>query len=122
VAGTGLELYQEFNLDYTIDMVDSTAGAAAAKTYIKTVKDGKATLKLVWQGADGTATTSKFRNGQEGTLLWGPEGTASNKPKGGVYAFVTGTKRTIPYADLVTMEINLQFSGPLLFDEEIDKW
>lgn len=114
--------YQTFEVGNTADTIDSSAGSQASKTYIVGLKDGTASLTYAYTGSAGTAVTVKFKVGTSGTLLWGPEGTATGKPKGGVVALVTGHSRPHQYDGLVTRTVNFQFSGDMLFDDEDDAW
>jgi len=112
--GTVLQAdFRTFSDDESMDMVDTSAGVDVAKTYLTTLEDGTATLELVDQ-TGGTATTAAWNlcdKGAEGTLEWGPEGTASTKPRHYVNAIVKGRKANYPYADIVTLTVDFQFSG-----------
>lgn len=103
-----------FDPEEEIGLVDGTAGVDAARTYITTVKDGKATLELL--AAGGTTVWAAVVPGTSGTLEWGDEGTAAGKPKHSVNAIVQKRKRTTPYDDVVVYSVDFQFSGAAVTD------
>lgn len=45
----------------------------------------------------GTALRTRMAPGASGTLLWGEQGTASGKPKGGFHAYVTKNEPSLTY-------------------------
>ena len=92
-------------------LVDATAGADTYKVWLATHIDGGASLNLVDTG--GSAIWQALLPGTSGTLEWGPEGTASTKPKFTVTAVVTSRKRDIPYADVVVISADVKFSGAI---------
>lgn len=112
--GEALEAdYREFSFSEEIGMADASAGSDAARTYLKTLEDGNATLTLLLQ-ADGTAATDPaqlLEKGAEGTLEWGPEGTAAGKPRRYVNAIVQSYEERSPYDDVIEISASFQFSG-----------
>jgi hypothetical protein len=105
--------YRDYANSEEIGTTDASAGADASRTFLTTLTDGTATLSLVDQ-TGGTATTAPYNlmaPGAEGTLEWGPEGTASNAPRHYVNAIVTNRNRSFPYADVVVLDISFQYSG-----------
>lgn len=105
--------FREFSEDEEVGTVDASAGSDVARTYLTTLEDGTASLTLLLQ-EDGTAATDPWQlmdKGNEGTLEWGPEGTATGKPKHTVNAIVTSRGKSVPYDDVVEMTFNFQFSG-----------
>lgn len=115
-AGTDLNTdYRDFGPSEGIDTVDESAGSDTARTYLTTLEDGTAALTIVIQSGD-TATWGAVDIGNEGTLEWGEEGTASGKPKHTVNAIVTNREKSISYADLVVADIEFQFSGAVVDD------
>lgn len=114
--------YRNFDVEMTMDTVEKSAGSETAKSYIPTLKDGTAKLTYAYSGTAGTAYTSLLRVGQAGTLLWGPEGNGIGKPKGGVQAIVINQTKPMAYNDLITRSVTFQFSGDLLFDDEVHVW
>jgi len=114
--------YRSFDVELTVDTVEVSAGNEASKRYIATLKDGTAKLTYAYSGTAGTAYTNRLKVGEQGTLLWGPEGTAVGKPKGGVVAIVVNHSKPMTYNDLITRTATFQFSGDLLFQDEVDTW
>lgn len=105
--------YRTFESTEEIDLVDASAGADVAKTYLVALEDGSATLTLVDQ-TGGTAATAMWQlmdKGASGTLEWGPEGTATNKPRHYVNAIVGNRARTMPYDNVIELSFEFQFSG-----------
>lgn len=113
-AGTAITGEQrEFSESEEMGIVDASAGNDVARTYLTTLEDGTATISVLAQ-TDGTAATSIWNlcdKGTGGTLIWGPEGTTSGKPKHTVLAIVTSRARSLPYADVADMTFNFQFNG-----------
>jgi hypothetical protein len=94
-------------------LVDASSGADTARTYLKTLLDGTATLTALYQ-TDGTGATYVYNlcaEGAEGSLIIGPEGNQTGKPKKTVNAIVKKRSRSIPYKDVVELTIDFQFSG-----------
>src|SRR3954470_9156980 len=71
---------RNFDPEEETGLADASAGNDAARTYLATLKDGKATLELLAQTGD-TAIWTAVVPGTKGTLEWGPEGSAPGKPK-----------------------------------------
>ncbi|MCC7210133.1 MAG: hypothetical protein IT323_22710 [Anaerolineae bacterium] len=113
-AGTTIHAdYREFSASEEIDLVDASAGADVAKTYLTALEDGTASLTLLDQ-TGGTAATAMWQlmdKGTSGTLIWAPEGTATGKPKHTVVAIVSSRERKVPYDDVVELTFEFQFSG-----------
>lgn len=105
--------FREWNDGGEMGVVDASAGADTARTYLTTLLDGKATFSGLYQG--GTAATDVYNlmaEGARGTLIIGPEGTATNKPKKTITdAIVIKRDRKIPYADVVELTVEFQFSA-----------
>ncbi|SRR5581483_6559466 len=102
--------FRTFDAEEEVGLADASAGNDANRTYLVTLKDGKATIELVAQ-ADGTALWNALAPGTQGTLEWGDEGSAVGKPRHTVNAIVQKRKRTVPYDDIVVLNFDLQFSG-----------
>ena len=114
--------YRKFEIEMSLDTVEKSAGADSSKSYIPALKDGTAKLTYAYTGTAGSAYASLLRVGQQGTLLWGPEGNAVGKPKGDVNAIVINQSKPMAYNDLITHTVTFQFSGALLFDDEVAVW
>lgn len=104
-----------FSWSAEADMVDASAGSAGYKEYIVGIKDGTATLTAMdaITSAAGSALAKATQHGTSGTLIWGPQGNLTGKPKYSVAALVKSVKVEYPYDDVVTREVEFQFSGAL---------
>lgn len=114
--------YRSFEVEMTLDTVEKSAGSEGSKSYIPTLKDGTAKLTYAYTGTEGSSYTSLLALGESGTLLWGPEGDEEGKPKGGVEAIVIAQGKPMTYNDLITRTVTFQFTGDLLFDDDLDTW
>lgn len=114
--------YRKFEVDLSQDTVEKSAGSEASKSYIATLKDGTAKLTYAYVGTSGAAYTGLFALGEKGTLLWGPEGNATGKPKGGAEAIVVAHSKPMSYNELITRTVTFQFTGGLLFNDDVDVW
>jgi len=112
-AGTTNLSADERNLAVTedVDAADSTAHDDTYAHSIPTFTNAVATLQLLdTTGATGTAQWDAVEPRTEGTLQWGPAGSASGSQKHSAPAWVQSRSRDIPYADVVSMEIGFQFT------------
>jgi len=103
-----------FDYSPSIDLVDQSAGVDTNKTYLTTLKDGKASLTTNFQSGTavgGTASFSRVYEGASGTVVWSPEGTAAAKPKYTIPAIAMGAVFSYPYAGLVEAKCDFQQNG-----------
>ena len=112
--GTELKTnYREWKDKVEMGLVDASAGADAAETYLKTLLKGDASLKILYQG--GTAATDEYlllTAGANGTLIVGPLGTAAGSPKLTISdAIVKNTERSFKYNDVVELSSDLVFNA-----------
>lgn len=105
--------FKSFESSEEMGLVDDSAGADTARSYLTTLEDGTATLELLAERA-GTAQWAACDKGASGTLEWGDEGTASGKPKHTVPAIVKSRKRTVVHDDIVKLNFEFQFNGTVL--------
>ena len=106
--------HRTFSYTPSISMIDETAGADANKLYLPGAKDGNMTYEAVLQsgtGAGGTLTFSTLTEGNIGTVIWMPEGTASTKTKITIPAISQGVSYSVPYADVIPVTVNWQQNG-----------
>lgn len=89
-------------------LVLATAGSDAFESYLSTVKDTKVSYTGVMQTA-GTAVEDALLPNTFGTLIIGPEGTASGKRKYTIPAFAGGGTFEWKYPE--TVEISCEFQG-----------
>lgn len=130
---TGKDLYYEFagvqcsgdqrsfTMNRTSDTVETTAGADEHKSYIARLKDGTGSFDLLEQtGTGGTAIYAALVEGSRGTLVFGPEGTASGKPKYECVAIITASDKSYPYNDVVMRNYSWQKTGDWITDYDSD--
>ncbi len=98
----------------SIDLVDQTAGADTNKTYLTTLKDGKASMTALLQAgtaSGGTLTFSRLSEGTPGTIIWSPEGTAASKPKYTMPAISMGANFSYPFDNRTEVKVDFQQNG-----------
>ena len=80
-------------------------------------KDGKATLKSLFDPTGGTAAWQAMAEGSIGTLIWAELGTASAKPKSTCNrAIVSSRNKTIPFEGAVEFTVEFEFSAAVTED------
>lgn len=90
---------------------DASAGADTNRTYLSTLGDGDASLTMrSISGTAGTPIWITWVNGATGTLVWGPEGTASGKIKGSVACFISGRSMTEEYDQVAEWQFDFKFN------------
>lgn len=116
-GGTALNAdYRSFEPEEEMGVEDASAGSDAARTYKTTLKDGNASYTA--RSIAGTAGTAKWINlavGTEGTLEWGPEGTATGKVKASVNAILTNRSQPNEYDQVAEWSYEWQFSGAVTY-------
>ena len=103
--------HRSFDVNRGAAIADSTAGADAAnqETLIR-YDHSFACNWLADDDAGGSALWETYlKPGVEGTVLWGPNGTATNEPKGSCEAIVRSSTATHPYDGMV--EWSAEFGG-----------
>lgn len=86
---------------YDSNEVDMTAGNDEAVYMKPTTRRLGATLTCKYTGTDGSATWGAIADRAEGTLIFGPQGTATGKPKGGFPCYLKSKSFPIPYNESV---------------------
>lgn len=102
--------YRQLNYKPTVGKVSATAGSDAFESYLMTTKDTVIDLTAVMQ-TGGTVTEDALAEGTFGTLIIGPEGTASGKRKYIVPAFAMGAAFNYQYKNEVELSCQFQGSG-----------
>ena len=99
-------------LDYTptVEMFDQSAGSDAAKTYVAGQVDGTINISALMQSG-GTVLKTALKEGNGGTIIFGPEGTASGKEKVTIPAISQGAKTNIQYNSLTELTCSFQQNG-----------
>lgn len=105
--------FRTFTLTPTINLYDETAGSDSHAQYIPGLKNATCSFSCLQQQS-GTAFYTACIEGAQGTLIVGPEGTASGKQKITIPAISMGVTWTQPYNELVSIAISFQESGARL--------
>jgi hypothetical protein len=100
-----------FSKNEKIDKVDITAGDDDDRDYLTTIKDVTMAMTILDNSTAGSAVKSALAIGNAGTLLIGPEGTASGKPKYTCVAFVESNDTEYPYDGEVEFNVTFQRQG-----------
>ncbi len=112
-----------FSPDLMLDTVDVAAGSDVMHGYIAGLKDWSATLEKWYIGTAGTAVDYALREGETGTLIWAPEGTASGKPKWGIAALVSKYSTSFPFNDGAKVTVEFKSNGSdLAYDGRTITW
>jgi hypothetical protein len=103
--------FRQFDWTPTLALIDSTAGSDSFREYISGIGEGgDISLSCVMQ-TGSTALISALARGAAGTLLYGPEGTASGKPKSTIPAISKGPAFSQAYDDVVEIKLSWQQSA-----------
>lgn len=116
---------RNFEVALAQESADATAGADPYRNFVPTVKTIEVTFEYLphTHSTGGSAINAVLTHGFEGTFLYGEEGSATGKPKGGFYARVKQNDKGIPFDDVVTRAITLELAGTdLLFNHQTDLW
>lgn len=97
---------RSITINSSMDMHDATAGSDAYRKRLEGIRDMTASYQAIL-AVGGTALEDALRNA-DGTLIVGPEGTASGKRKYTLPMLSAGPSVNMPYADVV--EITNEFS------------
>lgn len=116
---------RDFTITRTQNEADSTAGADEWENSVPTTKSIKATATaVVLKKSDGgAAVRSILAEGTEDNLLWGFEGNAAGKSKGGFLARVSKLDIKANYKEVVMYDLEFSMAGEtLLFDDATATW
>ncbi|MBN1964051.1 MAG: hypothetical protein JW910_05360 [Anaerolineae bacterium] len=113
---TRLEVTEE------VQSADMTAGSDTGVYEKPTLQVMGATLTVKHTGASGTAVWVGVDIGDEGTLIYGPAGTAAGAPKGGFPCYVRSRSLDVPYNEAVVRTATFGPQGARLYDVETDVW
>lgn len=90
------------------ESADASAGTGLHKYFIPTMKNTTISYSFLDQ-QDGTANWNAVAPQTAGTLIWSPEGTATNKSKFTTTdVFVVNRNRTNPYDNVVEITVEFQ--------------
>ena len=104
--------YRTFSWNPTIAYEDVTAGQDSQVGRLTTLKDATAAVELVVQ-TGGTAMAAAMAAGVGGTLICGPEGTATGKRKITFPCYSDGAAFAAPYANVATLSCGFTGSSVL---------
>lgn len=106
-----------FSANEEAGLVDASAGADVARSYLKTLEDGTATIEILGDdGAGGPTLWAAVKPGTSGSLIWAEEGNTTGQPRHTVNALVSSRKKDSPYDDVVVYTVEFQFSGTVTDD------
>jgi hypothetical protein len=103
--------FRNFNYAPSLSFVDATAGADAATRRLAHMKDGQVTVTHLMQSDLGTVQMASLAEGAVGTLTWGEAGTVTGKPKHVMVCICMGTRTSVPYNDVVSLDTTFQQNG-----------
>jgi hypothetical protein len=113
-AGGTITMQADFRtVNYTpgVDLIEDSAGADTAKTYQAGLKSGQVTFSGVDQSGSMATWSTALLEGQSGTLVIGPEGTAVGKQKLTIPAISMGASLTWPYNNICELAANWTQNG-----------
>lgn len=104
--------YRNVTWNPSVAYVDTSAGSDTQIARLPALKDATAAIELV--NPVGSATIiAALQPKTAGTLIIGPEGTASGKRKITFPAYCDGAQTPYPYADVATITCNFTGSSVL---------
>jgi len=109
---------RNFDPGFEIETVEGSAGGDAVRNYVPTlIKCEPSGTFIVDNNAAGIAIRAVLKEGNDGNLIWGPEGNATGKPKWGVAANISKAQVAMTYDAEQEMEVTWYVtSGALLYD------
>lgn len=109
---------RNFTSNIEIGLADATTACDTARVYEQTMEDGSADATFLMQSAATGSTTVPIlcNPGEEGSLIWGPDGNATGEPRRTVNAIVKSYSESFPYDDVQEISVSWQFSGAVTFD------
>lgn len=106
---------RNFEITHEQEQADGTAGADDYRVFLNTVKNIGASMDILQSsGTAGSAVIAALQPGQEGTLEWAPEGTATGKPKWGFVGRVSNSSMSHPYDDVAMLAVEWTNAGQSL--------
>jgi hypothetical protein len=109
-GGTALQSnYRELSSEINIGLVDQSAGSDVGITRLTTLED--ATFSVTTKRpVGGTANWVGLVPGTSGTFEYGPEGTATGKPRQYALCIMNSVSTPLTYNDVVIETFNFQMS------------
>jgi hypothetical protein len=102
--------YRNVTWSPSVAYAETTAGSDTHVGRLTTIKDATASIELV-NAAGGTALYAALAPGVAGTLIIGPEGTATGKRKISFPCYSDGGQYAQPYADVATVTCGFTGNG-----------
>jgi hypothetical protein len=112
--------FRSFSPQETTETADVTAGNDTAESHVVLRESGTVSYTAVFNSGAGTAVAAALANMSEGTLIWGPEGTASGARKYSRAATVTSHSKTIDYGSEQTFDVEFTFNGGWILNYDRD--
>lgn len=106
--------YRQVQYNPEVELLEITAGADAAKSYLAAQKSGQVVVSgLIDTGGTigNVAGTAALVEGTGGTLILGPQGTATGLPKYTVPAICLGIQHNYQYNAVSEFSITFQQNG-----------
>lgn len=103
--------YRSFSYTPGAEFYEETAGAASTKEYILSMKTGQAQAGGVMQAGSLPQFGTALVEGQLGTLVFCPEGTAAGKYHGTITAYSQGLVHQTAYNQLVEWTCQFMQTG-----------
>lgn len=112
-ATTLTTTFRGFDPEEDMGTVDASAGADTARSYVNTLKDGKASIDYLLDNTTvaGDPKWTAVVPGTTATLTWSELGTATGNVKHSVSATVTSRKKSHPYDGLVMAHVEFVFNA-----------
>jgi hypothetical protein len=89
-----------------VGLVESTAGGDSHEQWLPTTANGEFTLGILHTG--GTAVWTALAPGNQGTVIVGPQGTATGSIKHTIPVVVASRNGAYPYKDVATIEVTFR--------------
>lgn len=125
-AGTNISsTRRSLDLTHSMETADSTAGADVYRNFVTTVKSIEASGEILGLTAStgGSAQLAALQPGSTGTLIWGPEGTATGSPKWGFLAMLSEISPSYPFDNVVVYKAKwVMYGTALAFNGYTDKY
>lgn len=107
---------KSFEWDWEADTEDMAAGSDDYHYAYGTLLNIKAKLEIMETGSSGTSVAARLEPLDEGTLIWGPQGSATGKPKWGAALLVKKNSPKYPFDKAVVRSIDFEAKGGLVFN------
>ena len=107
--------YRTWTVDDSADEIDASAGADTYKVFLagQSARTGNFTYLMSTAASTPSGTTlfAQLSPQTEGTIFWGPEGTASGKVKYSAAAVILGRSMSVPYNGVVECTVNFRLNA-----------